>query len=342
MLDGCRVVRGRDNPNLEYAPWTMLPHLPYGVVGLLRHRMLLEGLKITPDVILRPGTAETVFVGSKIINLSFKDWIDQVGVTVTDTEENRSGGWYFFYGEDVASNNYFNLDISRSSDIDRNDALWVFTQIVKRYPKKNGVVRISLPTSTSSFSVFISLLQEINKNGVFRILPSLTPHNLEAYVVYYAGRPETFVQEMRKNITPMLQHMYHASIFINWARTVCSCLMIPGNVGKAIFVPSMYGFYEKMVLSRYCGTFFIDRTNKTEIYRPPSYGFNEPNDEKTNLPPAQPIESKDIAMTDLANLVVRVKRPRIDEPKEKGKLQVELAATGQPSHAGGDATMEIS
>lgn len=257
-LEGCRGVRGRDNPNLEYCTWTILDNIPWGFVGTLRHRMMCEGAGIKIGCVVKDSSVDNGFVTAKTVSGLVKGWEESVKATK---------GAIFTYGENLVSSAYFQAPVTRTPDLDAVSPLWLLYYVCGITQGMRLVAsRFQLPTTAGSYDKFLELSKMLLANGELVLVPGLTPHNLEAYLIYVPGKKGT-IDGFKENVLKRMYHMYKASILCNFGRTVSYCLMIPGNLGKAMFYPATMKNWQSWILSSYKGSFAIDEMNTTPVYK---------------------------------------------------------------------------
>jgi len=261
VMDLCRAVRGRDNPNVEYSPWTLFEHQPWGLLSLLKHKMFCEGKNFKPTVILKTGVSDQVFVGTKVINLENMGWVDALKEHTVDAKSS-----VFCYAENVHGNNYFQRNVTKNESLDEISAEWHFNDVLRELNYDRVVVsRINLPYHSKAFELFIADMKNLLSKGRVNLFPSVTVHNLECYITFIPGtdiNPEVGLGEL----LAVMYDMYNASIAVNWARTVCYCLMIPGNVGKPLFCIKKARNYMARARLNFSGDFQIDPNNKGKVY----------------------------------------------------------------------------
>jgi len=260
-LEGCRAVRGRDNPGLEYGPWTLAENIPWGIMGLIKNRSFCESKidMIGPiECVIKSSNIDNSFVSSKTVNGLIKGW--EEGVTATT-------GSIFIYGEDLESSGFFGVAVERTPDLDKVAPIWLMSYVMgKTNFKRTIVVRFLLPQGAGPYDKFLSLCKEMIKKGGLYLFPSLTPHNMEGFLIFIPG-VATDTAALRDNVLVQMHHMYKASIICNFARTVSYCLMLPGNLGKAMFYSKTMLEWIKYATGCFSGKFFIDKLVRTPVYQ---------------------------------------------------------------------------
>jgi len=265
FLTQCRGVRGRDNPGLEYGPWTLMENLPWGFVGLLRHRMFCENAKIVIECVLKSTPIDNSFVAAVTVNGLVMGWEEKISTTK---------GPIFIYGEDLKSTAYFGAAVIRSADLDEIAGVWLLQYVAELTKRKRLIVlRMLLPQNAGQYDKFITILKELATHGGLFLHPGVTPHNCEAYLIYVPGNASTPV-DLKNNVLWTMYHMYKSSILTNYARTVSYCMMIPANLGKAMFFPVVKKRWDSYCLSCYKGHFYIDVNSKVKVHKAVSIDDN--------------------------------------------------------------------
>jgi len=303
VMDLCRAVRGRDNPNVEYSPWTLFEHLPWGLLSLLKHKMFCEGKNFKPTVILRTGVSDQVFVGTKVINLENNGWVDALKEYTLDPNSK-----IFCYAENVHGNNYFQRNVTKNESLDEISAEWHASDVLRELNYSRTLVsRISLPYHSKAFELFIADIKILLSKGRVNLFPSVTVHNLECYLTFIPGVDKLVTPEVALGeILAVMYDMYNASIAVNWARTVCYCLMIPGNVGKPLFCIKKARDYMSRAKLNFSGDFHIDPNNKSKVYVS-QLGFES----------ADEVIRTEMEGVDLGSGKNIAKRPRIEKEANK-------------------------
>lgn len=252
VLNGSRLVRGKDNPNIEYSPWTLFPNLPWSMVGGVRHRMMFNCTGTLPSHILHAKTDLGFFPGSKHIKGTDGEWKNII---------DKNQGW-FVVGEDISNNDFFGLEVKRDNEVEELAGITIADYIISNKKNVSGfvVTRMLLPKTAASFSKFGTIVNGWMANGEVYIVPGLTPHNLECYVTMTRNGKITTIDN-KTNFWKCVYNMYHASLIVNWARTVSYCLMLPGVIGQLFFFPKKIMEWFDSIRKNYNGEFVVDPTS---------------------------------------------------------------------------------
>jgi len=260
MLNGCRVVRGKDNPGLEYAPWTLLPNIPWCITGAVKHRMVLGDIKI--DTVLHSKNDLPMFPMAKHLVGTNVGWHVALGSSV------------FVVGEDIVPNQFFGIACIKGVASEELPGLIVLSEVAKSEKVKIAVLRLLLPRTSVGCEFFNSECRKLSPNWTIKILPSVTLHNLEAYMIITRSATQMPAPLFDRDVLTPMYHIYNASMICNWARTLCYCLMIPGNVGaKNFYHFGMKTWIEKCKKSLTM-SFYVDDANRVEIASRAKFGIN--------------------------------------------------------------------
>jgi hypothetical protein len=301
ILAQCRDVRGKDNPGLEYSPWTVLPHLPWAFLGAARHRMILNGVKFKPSVVLHHTDSLAMFPNAKVVSGKVSGW--ESTFAATDA--------IFIVGEDVYANDMYGITHTKNKIIEELAGLAILKYLVDIKGHQGRVaLRMLLPKSSATFEEFVRVVTSLRPKGGLMLIPSVTPHNLEVYLIFDPAYKNQTDSDFALIVLARLYHSYMTSICVNWARTVCYCLLIPGNVGASLF----YGPFVKQWLGCVYATldrdFYIDTNSKLDIYR--RVTFEAVDERMYELPPTKREEKRAKTDKDQGSIGVAEFVPKAD------------------------------
>jgi len=202
------------------------------------------------------------FVSAKVVCGLVKGWEEGLKSTT---------GAIFTYGENLVSSAFYGVSVVRTVDLDAISSVWLLHYVCQVTAYARPVVaRFLLPTTPGAYDRFLEICKALLTKGELYLLPGLTPHNLEAYLIFNPLKiidAATVLKSFKEVVLKRMYHMYKASTICNFARTVSYCLMLPGNVGKVMFYPAIMNRWIGWILSCYKGSFHVDKMNRTKVYK---------------------------------------------------------------------------
>jgi len=228
--------------------------------------MIFGGIDFKPAAVLHHTDSMAMFPNSKVVSGKVSGWEE----TFKKTDN------LFVVGEDIYANDMFGIVHTKTKIIEELAGVMIVKYLVEtRHHTGMIALRLLLPKNAATFEEFVKILNGLRKIGGLMFVPSVTPHNLEGYLIFSPVHKGQTSEEFAAIVLTRLYHTYMTSISVNFARTVSYCLLIPGTVGSSIFYGPFVNEWiacTKATLSR---DFYIDANSKMDVYRRATFDVDD-------------------------------------------------------------------